>query len=154
MGPIDERWLAQADEVFQRVLGSRGTPDTIPLIASGADVVWTNMPAAVTELLGVTAHRLPIPLRAVRIARLIANVTVAGATGAQLALQQSPDLVTWGALDGTTGPSVNINATGLLISTWVRVDGAALLDRVLRVVGSGGDGAADPAFRWLGLQLR
>lgn len=152
--PLDQRWLAQVEEVFLRVLGGRGTPATVPVLIDGADVVWTNMPLAQQELLGATAHRVPMPLNAVRLARLMANVTVVGAAAAQLAVQQSADQVSWGGLDGATGPSVNINATGLVVSAWVRVDGAALKDRVLRVVGSGGDGAADPAFRWIGLQLR
>jgi hypothetical protein len=109
---------------------------------------WTNQPAALAELDGSTYYRTKQDMTNALQARLIVNVAVAGAaTPAKLRVQYSIDQTTWRYLDGTAGPSVNINSpTGLKVSSWASLEPGAKADVFLRVVGLDGDDTADPQF--------
>lgn len=129
-----------------------GAAPTELLFSFGA--TWTAQPAALTELLGVTTARRKFDLRRYTQARVVAYVDTAGAAGAKLRAQYSTDESAWAYLDGATGPSVAVDATGVEVSAWVDLEAAARADVFLRLVGIDGDGAADPVFGTLALQFR
>lgn len=117
----------------------------VPILSpDGASVIWTNMPAAVTELLGLTIHRSGVSLVAATTARIVVNVIVAGVAGSTLRAQYSVNSgSTWASLTNT----VSIAATGINFSGGLAVPAAAkTLTTWIRVVGAGGDGTADPEF--------
>ena len=115
---------------------------------------WTNQPAGLTELFGNTSSRLKADLGASTQVRLLTNVSQAGAATSAMRVQYSTDQTSWSYLDGSSGPSVSINTTGLKVSSWVDVASGAKSDVFLRVVGINGDGTADPSFGNLVLQVR
>jgi hypothetical protein len=129
-------------------------PFVVTILAGNANLTWTNMPVALTELAGVTRYRTRVDLTNVTQARITVVVMVAGATNARLAVQYSTDQVTWNYLDGSSGPFVNINSTGLQVSSWVNITAGARGDVYLRIVGLNGDGAADPQFGLITVQFR
>jgi hypothetical protein len=119
----------------------------------GTATAWTNMPAAVTELFGTTNTRQQQELAGSTEARIVANLTAAGAAaGTALALQYSTDAgTTWQA----TSVSLTIgNTTGFKLGSYAALPAGALADVRVRIVGSGGNGTADPAFSLLTVQVR
>lgn len=118
----------------------------LPFLADGDTHEWTNMPAALTEFLGVTSHRTKADLTEVEEVRLVVNVQTAGVAGAKLRVQYSTDESTWNYLDGGTGPSVAIDATGVEVSSYVALAAGAKADVFLRLVGIDGNGVVDPIF--------
>lgn len=125
----------------------------LTILADPLQTEWTNQPSAVTELFGATRHRAKIDLTNASTARLVVDVVVAGATGATLRGQYSLDGSTWFYLDGSGGPSAVIDSIGLAVSSTIMLDGAALADVFIRIVGKDGDAAADPAFGLIMLQF-
>jgi hypothetical protein len=134
------------------------TPENVTLLSENwagfGSPSWTNQPAALTELFGTTIGRLKANLTASAQVRLLANVAQAGAATAALRVQYSTDQASWNSLDGSTGPAVNINTTGLKVSSWVDLVAGANADVFLRVVGINGDGTADPDFGNMVLQVK
>jgi hypothetical protein len=131
----------------------------IPIIVtpSSAAVIWTNMPAALTEFLGLTIHRTRAHLGARTQAQLIANVQTAGVAGSGLRVEASLNNgVAWRALEASpaVGPQVAIDAVGVVSSTAITIDAAVRKDVLLRVVGGGGNGIIDPAFGTILLRVR
>jgi hypothetical protein len=136
-------------------LDVQAMPQAVPLLAPGAAVIWSLMPAALTEFGGLAIHRQRADLTGAGQARLVANVSTGGAaTPAKLRVQYSTDLAAWAYLDDASGPSVGINATGLIVSAWVTLAAAAAADVYLRLVGIDGDGIASPAFGAIVSQVR
>lgn len=137
---------------------SAATPETLPLLSENwggfGSPAWTNQPAGLTELFGTTVGRLKADLTSALQVRLIANVATAGAAGAAIRAQYSTDQSSWNYLDGVTGPSAGVGTTGLKVSAWANVTGAAKADVFIRVVGISGDGTADPAFANVLLQVK
>lgn len=130
-------------------------PFVVTFLAQGTAYQWTNQPNAVTEFGGVTNHRIQVDLSNVNQARL--TVVRAGGTAtatATIAVQYSTDQTNWFYLDGASGPSVNISTVGLQVSPWVNITPGAKGDVYLRIVGSGGNGAADPQFGLITVQFR
>jgi hypothetical protein len=131
---------------------------TLPLLSdnfsSFGSPSWGNQPASLTELFGTTAGRLKADLTNVTQVRLQATVVVAGAGTAALRVQYSTDQSSWSYLDGASGPSVNVNTTGVKVSSWVAPAAAAKADVFLRVVGINGDATADPSFSNILLQVK
>jgi hypothetical protein len=85
------------------------------------------------------------------------NVFAAGAAGpppAKLRAQYSTDQSSWNYLDGSSGPSVNEDTTGLQVSSWVNLAAGAKADVFLRIVGLDGDGSTDPFFGRLDIQVK
>lgn len=122
--------------------------------SSGAGVQWLNMPAALTELFGVAAHRKYVDLRRCFEARFVVGVQTAGASGSSLRIQYSIDGgTTWKSLfrtpvyaEDTTHQAV-LTTTGMKDSGWKPIAAEALIDNLLlRVVGITGDAVADPTF--------
>jgi hypothetical protein len=116
---------------------------------------WTNMPAATTELFGSTRARVKVPLTGDTQFRLEANQSAAGAAGARLRMQYSTDQVTWNDLESvTTTGELPVSAAALNVGAFAPIVAAAKADVFLRVVGFGGDGVADPAWRVLLLEVQ
>lgn len=136
---------------------------SLAFLADGAPVVWTAQPSALTEFLGAMRHRLKFDLSACTAqaglskfnqARLMVNVTAAGATHAKTRVQYSIQGLVWHYLDGLALPSVGINTTGIKVSTWIDLADGAKADVYLRLVGIDGDGIANPAFGLIAVQVR
>lgn len=131
---------------------------TIVLVASSAAITWTDQPSALTELSGSNRARTKFDLSDCTQARLVARCGNA-ATGATLAAQYSTDQSTWAYLDGSSGPSVPFDqvlaaGTGTPASSWVNLAAGAKADVYLRIVGAGGDGAVDPVYSNVAIQVR
>ena len=136
-------------------LDVQAMPQAIPLLLPGAAAAWAAMPAALTEFGGLDIHRAAADLTGATQARLVVNVSTAGAaTPAKLRVEYSTDLAAWVYLDGISGPSADISTTGLKVSAWAALAAAAVADVYLRLVGIDGDGAASPAFGSVMLQVR
>lgn len=129
-------------------------PQGVAFLAPASAASWLLMPAALTELFGSTILRQRADLTGASQARLIANVSAAGAAAAALRVQYSLDAAAWDYLDGSSGPSAGIGSTGLSVSSWVTLVSAAVADVYLRVVGISGDGATSPDFGAIALQVR
>ena len=113
--------------------------------SNAIDNEWTNQPAGATELFGGTNRRAIADLTNATQARLVVNVTTAGASGAKLYIRYSTDDVTYNTFTTTTG--VAIDATGVFAESFTNiVAGAKIATCYLQVVGSGGNGTADPRF--------
>ncbi len=132
---------------------SNPVPEVVTILA-GDNLQWRNMPAALTEIFNATIHRTMVDLSNATQARLTVGVGRAGFATAELRGQYSTDGATWFYLDGTSGPSVPINAVGLQVSSWVNLDAGAQADVYIRIVGINGNGAADPRFGLITIQFR
>ena len=118
---------------------------------------WSNMPAAQTELFGNTWGRRASDLTGLAEFRVTVNQGVAGVAGAFLRAQYSTDGGgTWNNLEsGGTGADLDVGAgTGLKVGAWGALDPTAIDDVQLRLVGQNGNGAADPSFRYIGIEFR
>jgi hypothetical protein len=104
------------------------------------------MPVALTEFFGAVVFRTKKDLSTFSLARIVPNITTAGVAGSKLRAQYSTDQITWHYMDGSAGPSVTIDATGVRASSWVSLTTNAKADVFLRAVGLDGDGAIDPVF--------
>jgi hypothetical protein len=123
------------------------------------DYVWSSMPSALTELpspnsLSGSRYRTKADLTNVTQARLIVGVGSAGSTNAKIRAQYSTDQTTWNYLDGSSGPSVDINTTGLKVSSWINLAAGAHGDRFLRIVGISGDASASPNLGRIDVQAK
>jgi hypothetical protein len=115
---------------------------------------WTNQPAAVTEIFGVTRNRTRFTLTNASQARMHVSVQTIGAVAAQLCAQYSTDQIAWASLDGSGGPCVPINLLNVQSSGWVNLVAAAKADVYLRLVGQNGDGFLDPAFGNIAIEVK
>jgi len=135
-----------------------------PGTGSAATNVWTNMPAAATELFGLAHHRVGLDLRFASEVQIIATAIVAGADFAYLkpvfydfGIDALADLI-----DPASGnPGVSIGGAGFGASGWAPINPRAKSEindfgneKLLRIHGYGGNGAADPQFGNIYLQFR
>ena len=124
---------------------------------SGAAQPWTNMPLAVTEFLGTTNRRIPAILTnrtRVRFASVAGAINAA--TGAKLHLQYSLNSgASWNYMDHSAGPQITVDAMTVdsVSGAWVNLNDAAKADVLLRLVGSGGNGTADPTFAFVVIEI-
>jgi hypothetical protein len=113
------------------------------------------MPSALTEFGGDTAHRTRYDLSDATEARLVVNVASGGATTpARIRAQYSTDQSSWDYLDGSSGPSVDVDSAGVATSPWSALASGAKADSYLRIVGLDGDDAVDPVFGRIDVQVR
>lgn len=111
-----------------------------------------NIPTAETEF---PYSRMSIDLTGRTQARLSATLQLGGTSSSELKVQYSADGgSTWSALDGTDAPKLSIGTAGFKLSAWANIAAAAKADVLLRLVTVGGDGAADPNFRRISLELK
>lgn len=107
---------------------------------AGAGFVWTNMPAALTELGGVD-FRIKADLTGFTEVRFVSRI--AGGTflaGMTMKVQYSTNESAWSDLT----PTVATDSAGTKVSAWTAIPAPAQADVFLRVVGAGGNGAQDP----------
>lgn len=120
--------------------------------------VWTNMPAAATELFGATANRRKLDATGYRQFRINARHGVVGAAGSKLYLQYSTDNVTFADAESGGHSSgdyaLDAAASTPYTTTWVNLATGAKADVYWRIVGQTGDGAADPNITSIGVQFR
>lgn len=126
---------------------------------SGADVVWTNMPAAVTLWLGSHRHIRKVDLTSYRQCRLVVQKqAVAGAAASILAVYYATAFSTLVANYASIGTSsVQVSASGATVaveSAWVDLTALARVDVYLAIVGQNGDGVLDPSFGFVEVQFR
>jgi len=127
----------------------------IPLFMSpraGSAGIWTNMPAAETELFGETGNRARADLSRFTEVRTVVSVITAGYSGAGIGAMYHPG-TSWTALVSSFNAAV-IDATGVKVGIWVAIPAGALDNVSLRAVGYSGDGIVDPAFGYVGLEFR
>ena len=115
---------------------------------------WDNQPLAVTEFQNATIYRSKFDLTNVTQARVVVNYVGGGAASAKIRAQFSTDQSSWTYLDGAAGPSVTLSAAGLNVSPWINIQSGAKSDVFLRIVGLDGNGAADPAFSRIDIQVK
>lgn len=149
------RWIASTITI-PSAIGTGEVISNVPfLVGAGANVVWTNMPAAVTELLGSAFNRIRYDLTAATQYRIIVNQAVAGFAGSDINLQYSTDNTTYFAADTAAAGELDVGTgTGVKTGAWTNLVAGAKSNAFLRIVGKQGDGVADPAFRQINVQFR
>ena len=121
---------------------------------------WTNKNSALQEFLNTNQRRLTIDMTNATQFRIIANLTVTGTASSVTGFQYSDDGgTTWRGLDnGISGSNSTVtisdNGAGSKVSAWTNLAAGAKADRLVRIAGSGGDGAADPAYSNISIQLK
>jgi hypothetical protein len=112
---------------------------------------WVDQPAALTELVGQTRWRVCRDLTNAHRARLWVTGNYTGApSSCGYRLQYTADLTGasgWDYLDGVSGPGVTWGSTTdycTLLSPYVNLVSPAKALVLLRIVGIGGNGIADP----------
>lgn len=153
-----ERWdTFQTDigDFFQSLAAFR-SPFTVSLIAPSTPAVFTNAPSGgPAEWAGSPAWRAALDLTNLSEARFCAEVMVAGAGTASIAVQFSANSGgSWQALDGGAGPAVNIDTVGLKTSAWQPMSTGAQADVQIRLVHLAGDNVTDPALGLVVVQFR
>jgi hypothetical protein len=120
-------------------------------VHSGA--TWTNMPAAVTFIIGAAGAAVTklIPLGSfTQVRYVLATGTVAGASGSKLYVRYRSAYSATASdylLMGATEVECAINSTNTGVdSGWINLVAGAIGDVYVTVLGSGGDGAVDPVF--------
>ena len=119
-------------------------------VLNGTNITWTNMPLAAQELLNVVHRRIKLDLTNVAQVRFACRVSTVGVAAAVLYLEYSTDESVWNRLTA----NIAINTTGTKVTAWENIPAGAKADVVVRIMGSGGDGAADPIFGLMALQVR
>jgi hypothetical protein len=114
---------------------------------------WPDQPAALTKVWGDDRSRMIKDLRYATSSRLVTNVALAGASGAEVRIQYSLDSgATWA---GYLGPAQSIAAAGLFATPWQPIPTAARIENcALQMFGINGNGVADPRLRSLFLFIR
>jgi hypothetical protein len=122
---------------------------------TGTSVTFTNQPAADTEFTGTP--RILSDLSGYNEFRVIISRPAGTVSaGANCRIQYSiTEGVSWTNLDGGTGPAVDVSgAGGTKTSPWTAITAGAQTDVYLRIVCAGGNGANDPQFRGVHIQVR
>ncbi len=150
-------WLANPDgSTFTG--GTPAIPQSVDFIC--AVTIWTNKNSALQEFLNTNQRRITVDMTNATQFRILSNVTTQGVSGSVTGIQFSDDGgTTWKGLDnGNTNSNSTLTlsdlGTGSKVTSWTNLAAGAKGDRLLRVAGSGGDGAADPAFSKISLQLK
>ena len=121
------------------------------VVFNTGNLAWTNMPAAETELAGVVHRRCRVDLTDCDRCRLTARVSTQGAAGSVLKAQYATaDAGPW--TDLTIG--VSLAAVDTAAGAWGDVPAGAKGDVIVRVVGVGGNGTADPVIGNVVLEVR
>lgn len=118
----------------------------------GGASVWTDMPAAKTELYANDLNRKRLDLTAMSQVRFATEVRVVGSAGANLDIQYATNIAspTWTDLN----LDISLASLGWATSVWTSLPVGAKDDVLLRVVGQGGNGAADPNLINIGAEFR
>lgn len=128
---------------------------TALVVSPDAALVWTSMPAVLTEFKGLAIFRNRFDLHNFSSARLIVNVATASTSAtAQLRVQCSVDNgVNWRSINAAlNAPFAVLNVVGLVTGAWCEIDIINRFDVLLRIVGI--NGAGSPAFGSIYLQVK
>ena len=135
------------------------TKFVISIISAGAQS-FTNMPAALTELIATDIFRHTEDLTYCTQFRLQVGINVAGFAGSTLGIQYSLDGGTnWFGLDNGTADVIStvtllLTSNGHIVTAWTDIATLGRADVLLRIVGIDGNGAVDPSFNTLEVQFR
>lgn len=136
-------------QIFYTVMSDEGQID------------WTNMPLALTEFDSDPDWRTMLDLTDMSQWRFISrSANAAGTTDCVLGVQYSTDDgTTWFGLDNGIINSMSMarnscDVAGYFVTAWSPLNVTAQADVWIRVVGQGGDGAADPGFGTVQVQFR
>ena len=130
-------------------------PIAIPVLAA---LAWTNMPAALSFWLSsatVAKCVTRVDLTGYTQVRLLVNKQgVAGNAGSKLILRYKGAPFTQAVANysdiGTSEVSVAVSVLNIFLDTgWINLAGGAKADVFLALMGSGGNGALDPAFGYI-----
>lgn len=124
------------------------------IASPGEPEIWSNMPLAATEMISGRT-RVKVDLSGLTEFRFQANQTAAGRPTAKLWVEYSLDQSAWSRLEAV-GATTELAAsgTGLLVSPYAALAADAQADVYVRLAGSGGNGAVDPAWSLIILQAR
>lgn len=150
-GVADGLYLCRkkTDDTYEWLnLAAVAPPVAVGIQVQNATSAWTAMPAALTELRGLTSYRVRYDMTNAIQARIVCRMgSPAGFAGSELRVQYAADDSTWAYLDGVDGPKVSIDvASSTRVGSWVNLAAGAKVDATLRVVGINGDGAVSPAI--------
>lgn len=120
-------------------------------ICDGTPIVWLNQSSSVQEFKGATYHRTKYIMDGTTELRLIANVSTPGASGSYITAQWSSNLVSWNFFTTGSDPRCPIDVTGFQESPWSVITTGSVGDLYIRIVGSGGNGIADPSIALVAL---
>jgi len=135
-------------------------PLAIPVLAA---LVWTNMPAALSFWLSsatVAKDVLRADLTGYTQVRLRVNKQgTAGAAASKLILRYKASPFTQVVANysdiGASEVSVAVNVTNTYLETaWINLVAGAKADVFIALLGSGGDGALDPAFGYVHAEFK
>lgn len=149
--------LSRSDGSTWSVVGRTRSPRTIGFLFG----VWTNMPAALSEMYGGNRVRVPADLSTATEIRMFTNVLTVG-SGSICAHYSIDAGATWTNFDGSAGTTcvagvarVAITATGLQASPWISIPAEAQDENtLLRLATIGGNGALDPNFGVTAVEVR
>jgi hypothetical protein len=122
--------------------------------AAVADIEWTNQPSAATELWGQTFNRKLVDLSNSTQYLYSTELPQAGNTTAVLDLEYTTDLTGATGWTSMAGGTLALSTTGFKQTGWVTIPSGARARVLLRVMGSGGNGTADPRFNVIAAQFR
>lgn len=123
------------------------------VVINTGNITWSNMPLAATELFGTTHRRVKIDLTYASQIRLMARVSTIGTTNSIIYAEYSTDESAWSTLTANN-LAIGGGSAGTRVTAWENVPSGALADVFVRIMGSGGDGAADPILGSVHLQVR
>jgi hypothetical protein len=151
--------LARSDGAAWQVVGRSRSPRTVNFMFG----IWSNMPAALSEMYGANRSRVPMDLSTATEARMSTNVLTVGFASGSICMHYSTDNgFTWYNFDGSFGTNcvagvvqVPVNALGLQISPWTTIPAAAQTENtIIRATTFGGNNALDPNFGVTALEVR
>lgn len=145
-----------------KILAWRGvdTALAVPFHQSAmADWSWQNMPSAATYLFGSSRHVCKLDLSTYTEARLVVRIMSAGVSGSKLALKYKTSFAHSDAAStfsdiGTSAVEAVLTSTGVAASSWIALASGAQADVFVAIIGSLGDGAADPQIGSVVAQFR
>ena len=143
------------------VSSAGGSPYYTPHNVFIASAVWTNMTAAVQEILNTDQHRQKYNFVSSTQIALYSNLTVAGAAaGTKIMLQYSTNTTNWffaGAATGTPVLTIG-NTAGGKMGSYTNVTTTNNLKNLgdvwIRIIGDTGNGTADPNFNSIMMYVR
>jgi len=138
------------DGTIKQGLGG-GAPTAIGgyahVIIGGATFIFTNMPAAVTELPSAGARRSYADLSHYTSCRAFVTYNIAGFAGSVLRVQYTTDLTgVAGWADLTPNVAIDGSPNTLGLSAIGAIPTGARRPVLMRIVGEGGDAVVDPSF--------
>jgi hypothetical protein len=150
-----ELGLVEGDAINLVESGSNLTIASLPMIVPFSTASQALTPALATSEIGTSGLRIvKVDLTNGNEARITVAVT-ATTTSANARFEYSTTGTgSWGALDGSSGPSVSLSTTGVKVSSWVALASGAKADVFIRAVTQSGDGAATCTVGTILLQVR